>query len=210
MPCWGCIGPTLTTHKVANVFKYSHPYKVNMYMVDDEANSTCSDLAAWESANWFWSVPKFSDPAVVQGQYGAPGMPKIVVLGGTGHYVYAILNNMVDSLELTNAINDAISGVIPAPIPNSVPQAGNAPHVTLCPNPANNRLSLNCDLVFASDVRIDIFDAVGTHVKTMIKESQPAAHRTLTVDTEDLSSGNYFLKLQTGDSRQTLKFTINK
>jgi hypothetical protein len=115
MPCGACVGPSLTAQNVVNSFDITHPGRVHLYLVDDFANTNCTSLGSWATSNHITNAVKFSDASIDMTDYGIPGMPKIVVTGGTDHHVFLNVNGTVDPTELqdsiTSALNSFTSGV---------------------------------------------------------------------------------------------------
>jgi len=67
------------------------------------------------------------------------------------------------------------------------------------PNPFNPETSIKFALKEAGNVRIDVFNIKGQHVKTLINEHLEAAHHSVVWDGKDtngvnVSSGVYFYK----------------
>lgn len=61
------------------------------------------------------------------------------------------------------------------------------------PNPANNAFQINLDLANATEVRMDLYNALGQSVKSI---TQVIANQgSINVDTRDLSAGTYILRV---------------
>lgn len=203
MPCGACTGPTNTAKTVVNSYASSHPGKVRLYIADDDAATSCPSLTGWGSGNGFSGITTFATTSFVQSQYGAPGMPKIVVLGGSDHHVYLNQNNTLSSTALQTAVNNAIAATTA-----SVQQVKTDMQVSLYPNPAKDEITLSYNLATASDVKMDIYNLIGVKVKTITKERTTAGEQNVVVDLKGLSNGIYFVKLNAGGSQQSVKFTI--
>lgn len=208
MPCDGCITPSLNVGSVVSSFAASNPGKVGMYLVDDDGATTCSTLSGWRNSHGIGLVTTFSSPDVVQTQYGTPGMPKVVVLGGTGHYVYFNENYDIDTVKMRKAINDAIAGVVPAPTQVTKPDA--AITANLFPNPAQDKLLLTYDLPSATDITVTIYSETGSRIKIIQAGKQSSGRRELPVNVSDLANGNYVIKLQAGGAEQAFNFVVAK
>lgn len=82
--------------------------------------------------------------------------------------------------------------------------------ITLFPNPANQKFTLEYELIKSANVLIELFDVVGHKVKTIssnyFEEKEKHSH---SVNIEDLSAGVYFVKLKINDSETTIKLIIN-
>src|SRR5262245_353846 len=83
MPCGTCTSPALTSYNVVQSFQASYPNQVYFYLIDDYANTTCTSLNSWGTsigAPPSSSSLRFSNAAIDMTNYGATGMPKIVVV----------------------------------------------------------------------------------------------------------------------------------
>ena len=75
------------------------------------------------------------------------------------------------------------------------------------PNPFNPETVIRFDLAQAGDVRLEVFNAAGQRVSTLVSESLPAgAHQVMWRGADEsgraVSSGVYFYRLQAGDQKQ--------
>ncbi len=203
MPCGACIGPSQSALSTVQSYASSHPGKVIYYVIDDDAFTSCNSLSNWANNNGLSGVTLFSDPSVIQAPYGNGGMPKIVVLGGTNHKVYYTENGGINTTNLTNAINSAISGA------TGVMEEVRADfRLKVYPNPAVDKLAFNYSLTQKAEVSFDIYNLVGAKVKSMgIEKLSAGAHENV-INIESLNNGIYFLKMRGGEYSQSVKFTI--
>jgi len=107
MPCSTCITDPLAALNIVEEYATSHPGRVVFYLVDDYANTDCTNLSGWANFYGMDDAIKFSDPSIKMSDYGVDGMPKIVVLGGSNHQVY--FNENRSSEGVREAINKALS-----------------------------------------------------------------------------------------------------
>lgn len=78
------------------------------------------------------------------------------------------------------------------------------------PNPFNASTIISYSLPEAADVRIDIFDILGKHVKSLLhKELPPGLHQTIWRPA-NVSSGAYFYRLQIDNNIKTKKMLLLK
>ncbi len=204
MPCATCITDPLTAYYDVQSFATSHPGQVIFYMADDYANTSCSSLASWAANNGMGSCTKFSDAAVNMGDYGQPGMPKIVVLGGTDHKVYYNQNSSSQGIDL--AINQALADLATGVKGNSI-----APlEINTFPNPANNLLNISFKIDQATNINIEIYNLLGIKVIShKVNSFMGTGLYSEKIDISKLSNGTYFLKINTTYSKRTLKFTVS-
>lgn len=108
------------------------------------------------------------------------------------------------------------SGWREPPTPEAV---GSAPRETVLrdarPNPFNPSTAVTFELAREERVRLDIFDAHGRRVRTLLDERRPAgAHRVSWNGTGDsgeaVASGVYFLRMYAGDYSATRKLVLLK
>ncbi|MBC7383247.1 MAG: T9SS type A sorting domain-containing protein [Bacteroidia bacterium] len=202
MPCGSCIGPSQSALATVQNFASSHPGKVVFYLADDVANTSCSSLSAWATNNGMGSIPAFSSGSVTETPYGSGGMPKIVVLGGTNHSVYFTQNGGVNSINLTNAINSALTATGISEVKKVDLQ------VKIFPNPAIDKLSVNYILTQTSEVNFEIYNMLGSKVKTFGEGKHTFGKQESQLDFGALTNGIYFLKIEAGSASQIIKFTI--
>jgi glycosidase len=81
------------------------------------------------------------------------------------------------------------------------------------PNPFNPRVELSYSLPLPGHVRLDVYDAAGRHLVTLLDEDRPAGAGKATWDGRDgrghrLSSGVYHARLTTAAQIETVKLTL--
>jgi hypothetical protein len=99
-----------------------------------------------------------------------------------------------------------------------LPPSG-APRVTalsrIYPNPLNPSTTVAFDLAEDREVRIEVYDAGGALVRTLLRAARPAGHHEMRWDGRNnagrmLGSGVYTIRLVAGNSRSTQKVVILK
>lgn len=80
--------------------------------------------------------------------------------------------------------------------------------IELYPNPATSFINLNYVLTMQSDVHVSVIDLQGRTVKTIVNENQVNGAYTNKVDLEGLNKGIYFIKVQTDNKVETLRFIV--
>ncbi len=78
------------------------------------------------------------------------------------------------------------------------------------PNPFNPVTRVTYSIATAGNVRIDLYDARGAHVKSLINEEQPAGKHEFVIDGADLASGVYFYTMTFADHSMTKKLVLMK
>ena len=204
-PCGTCIAPSLSAQSTVQGYATSNPGKVLFYISDDQANTPCATLSSWAATNGLGSVPDFSDVSFKESDYGAVAMPKIVVLAGANHQATFTSNGSLNTTNLQNAINNAIATLA---VPKNKMEGFN---ITLFPNPAKEKVSLNYSLQQSADVSVDIYNIIGNKVLSVFKEKQPSGRNSLVINiSNNISNGIYFLKLNAGESSESFKFIVDK
>ena len=191
MPCGACTGPTLTTFNVVQSYTSSHPGIVNMYLVDDYANTSCSSLDSWKNSIGV-SATSFSNSSISMTDYGSTGMPKIVVIGGGNHTVFYNANNTVNATALQAAIDDALS------VAGIGEQNKFATSLTVSPNPATDKALIKFSLAESDEVQIQLYNLQGKLVKEIFSGRLNGGENELKLNTGNLAAGTYLLKAGNG------------
>ena len=119
MPCEFCVDGTMAAWNAAQSFAVSNPGKVLFYLVDDFGDNTCADLSNWTVTNNVAGGSPISfnniGKPINMNDYGSGGMPKVVVVGGSSHYVYFNENFSATDNEvaITSAIAQGLTGAAP-------------------------------------------------------------------------------------------------
>lgn len=199
MPCPGCITGATQAFDAVQSFQTAYPNKVYFYMVDDYANTTCTNLGSWASSNGMHDAILFSDASISMSDYGVNGMPKVVVLGGTNHEVFYNENNEdITQPDITNAITTAL-GVA------HLQQNENSTHIELSPNPAKDMLSIKGEMFDDKQVKYFIYDEQGKEV--FAAETNFVSDKA-DINVESLKNGVYFLSINSNDTPTSIKFVI--
>jgi endonuclease/exonuclease/phosphatase family metal-dependent hydrolase len=82
--------------------------------------------------------------------------------------------------------------------------------LTAYPNPFNAAANIAFSLTEPSDARIDIYDCLGRHIRTLIDSHLQTGSYTVQFDGSDMSSGVYFLKLTTDTGHRVEKLNLLK
>ncbi len=76
------------------------------------------------------------------------------------------------------------------------------------PNPATEQVIIDMGIPGSADVKVDIFDLSGNHVKSVLNQYMKAGYYTLTVDVSDLRQGMYVYRLFYGRDVKTSTLII--
>ena len=116
----------------------------------------------------------------------------------------------LESAELNDGrIEALVAGVSPVAKPQTTALHGN------WPNPFNPETTIRFDLAQAEQVQLEVYDALGQKVATLVSESLPAGtHQVLwrgrTASGNAVSSGVYYYRLQAGEHLQTHRMLLLK
>ncbi|HTF04279.1 MAG TPA: T9SS type A sorting domain-containing protein, partial [Bacteroidia bacterium] len=84
-----------------------------------------------------------------------------------------------------------------------------AASVNCFPNPANEKTNLSFTLTAASEVTIEVFDALGNRVESISNNGQLAAGtHTQVISTENYAAGMYFVTVTTGETVITRRMSV--
>jgi Secretion system C-terminal sorting domain len=206
MPCGSCISPSLTAYNIVQSYASSNPGRVKLYLCDDVGTTACSSLSSWAATNSISPDAVFSNTSVVESAYGSGGMPKIVVVGGASHTVYFNQYGSAagNATAITNAINNALNAS------TGITDASSAsPVFNLFPNPAGKLSSLTFTLKEISKVNIEVYDMTGQKVSDVFSGTLSAGVNTIPVSTAKLPNGIYFVKINTADKSQVVRFIVS-
>lgn len=78
------------------------------------------------------------------------------------------------------------------------------------PNPFNARTTISYEIPIASNVRIEIFDILGRKLETLVNHNHLPGSYSIVWNAQELPSGVYLYKIQTGDFSQTRKCLLIK
>jgi len=206
MPCGACAGPATTAYNTVQNFQATHPDKVYLYLVDDYANTNCSALNNWANGLGItqnaWSL-RFSNPAIDMMDYGSTGMPKTVVVGGSGHSVYYNVNNTISQSALQNAINTALSAT-------GVGETAGVMPLTIFPNPSSATATVRYSLPQSSDINISLFDLQGKLIKEIYSGRSNAGNNEISFSTNEYPANTYLLKISDGHRVSVENLTIGR
>ncbi|MDP2983924.1 MAG: T9SS type A sorting domain-containing protein, partial [Candidatus Latescibacter sp.] len=78
------------------------------------------------------------------------------------------------------------------------------------PNPFNPATSISFTLAKAGKVTVDIFNAAGQKVDTVVNTTMNAGNHSATWNASRFSAGVYFYTVTSGDFSRTMKMTLLK
>lgn len=88
--------------------------------------------------------------------------------------------------------------------------ADNAGIGSIAPNPVRERTTIPFALVNGAQVKIDLFNSAGDHVKSLVDNRYVAGKYSVDLTTDGLANGVYLVRMITGDQVYTSKITVSK
>ncbi len=207
MPCSVCGPPLLSVHNEVLNYAISNPGLVEFWMFDDFSNTDCVTLKTWCTSNGINSATFFSDNAMNMQDFGGIGMPKVVVLGCTSHYVYYIGNNSFTGAEVGAAINAAMADQANGCILSLNEELDS--DLILYPNPANKTIHLSSDKMNQLE-SISIFSTCGSLLSELDKDEIVGTSTETTIDVSQLAEGSYLLRLNYMNSVEIRRVLIER
>jgi len=198
MPCGPCETYSLPAYSAVQSFATSHPGRVHFYIADDYGTTACGTLNNFASNMPISTI--FSSTDVIMTDYSdlGTGMPKVVVLAGSDHHIYYNKNDAaIKFTGVQGAINDALNA------PLAIEQAEeNHFKLLTFPNPVNNILNVSYDKGKSETITFSVIDVLG---KIVIQGNK----LTTSIDVSSLNNGNYFLKVSSETSSESIPFLVN-
>lgn len=205
MPCSSCISGALAAQSACNAYASSNPGQVLYYCVDDYANTSCSTLSGWCTTNGVNPTAKFSNAAINMSNYGSAGMPKVVVLGDVNHTVYYNQNNAAIT---TSGIQAAIGNALAAIATGVQNIDGPLFQAQLFPNPVDESATLSLNLAADAKVSVLLTNLLGEKMGTLFTGNLPQGRQSISIKTDDLAGGNYFITISGGGASSKLKLVV--
>ena len=206
MPCTGCATFSKYAYDAVDLFATSHPGRVHFYMVDDYANTTCSNLIVWGNNYNMPNSNFFSSADIDMYDYGTAGMPKVAVLGGIDHTVYYNTNNSQINF---NGVQTAITNALVTPL--AIEQsADNDFEILSYPNPVNNVLNVSYSNIKSTIINFTIVDVLGKVVLKIEDNSSSSTEKSIkSINVSTLNDGNYFLKISSEIVEESIPFVVS-
>jgi hypothetical protein len=78
------------------------------------------------------------------------------------------------------------------------------------PNPFNPSTHISFHLIASADVRVDVYNTLGQHVRTLLNKNMTPGRHMVHFDAGDLASGVYLYRMKAGDFQQIKKMVFIK
>ena len=202
MPCFSCSYYGSGAYDAVQTFTETHPGKVEFYLTDDYANTSCSSISNWGTTNSMENHIAFSSSAINMSDYGTDGMPKVVVLAGNDHTVLYNKNN--GSINYDDVLEAITTGL------NSVGLNDNETvNYTLAvfPNPNNGLFSI--EFQAQENTKLEVFTVLGEKVVDVnIEGCTPNQKNKIEIDLSNQAQGLYLVNLSNGTRNESQIITI--
>jgi hypothetical protein len=156
--------------------------------------------------------------AIVPSFTGAAGSLPATMTNGT-NYTYTFntaldpswnKNNLRYAVLLLDNSTGNVLNSASTTYPEAVKDVELNNNVNIYPNPATDYLNVSFELNHSSNVQVQIIDALGQVVNQVANNTMESGVQNLNVNTANLTSGVYFVKIQTENNSLVQKFTIAK
>ncbi len=206
MPCGACIAPSLTAYNIAVSYEGLNPGRILYFLVDDNGDTDCSVITNWGLTNGIGpDLNVFSSTDISMSDYGAAGMPKIVVLGGTEHLVYFNKNGAAagDVEDLEQAIVDALNSDVTGLVTNNINS-----NIDVSAVISSEGIQLNYELPYSGFISYQVINAQGQIVKSPVSIFESEGIHESTINVEIVAGGIYFLRFVFGTEVKVIKFIM--
>ncbi|MBI2258439.1 MAG: T9SS type A sorting domain-containing protein [Flavobacteriia bacterium] len=202
MPCSSCASPLLEVNNSVINFAISHPNKVEFWLADDFANTSCSSLTTWSMNTGLSMAIEFSTSAINMDDFGSYGMPKAVVIGCNGK-VYYNVNTTPNESGVTAAVNEAFNE-INAGCLNSI-QENSISQSFVFPNPTiKNSITVS----WIESLKVDNIQLINIDGKIIKNSPVTLNTKNIDLDLNDLQSGVYQIYLMEAGRVKDIKKCI--
>ncbi|GAB4321289.1 MAG: hypothetical protein Kow0074_12150 [Candidatus Zixiibacteriota bacterium] len=205
---------SIGSHDVAGVASLGAPFGTIQYY-SNPANGKLA-LTPDEKLNAF--LAPSTEPDLFPGDVFAVVCTAPIDLGPSQTASIALVMVAVDSPDdLAAAINDARRNWQQiTDVGDDEGEAGSLPRTYLAqnyPNPFNPETVIGYALGSSGNVRLDVFNVLGQHVRTLVDGWNPAGQMTVVWDGRDdqghlLASGVYLYRLRTNNASETRKMVL--
>ena len=208
MPCAGCVAPSLEAYYAVQSFNTSHAGRVHFYIASDDGQDACSSFNNWGADNDMPLNTTFNSEDLDMEDYDTPGMPKVVVLGGSQHTIF--YNQNPNSLTPTfSGVQNAIVDALAAPL--AIDQSLiNKFEISTYPNPVNNVLNITYSKIQAIRINFSIVDILGKVVLSSEENLSYSINPSIkSINVSALNNGNYFLEISSESILESIPFLVS-
>jgi len=189
MTCSSCIAAGHAIESMMTDLEIQYPGKVRLYQIAYTNSYTCTTMQGFKNTNSFSSTV-FTQGASLVAYYGGFGMPTVAIAAGMNHDV--LLSNVGfgpgDTAQAGTAIRAFFTTLTAPELPVSVSS------FTSFPNPGNDFVTVQMNLIKNASVKVQIVDLSGKIVKEFFTENMNSGVMEKKIDVSSISPGFYMLK----------------
>ena len=205
MPCATCAAPLLSVHNTALEYEISHPGKVEYWVADDYAETSCQTVKDWSENNGISNATFFSTDSLDMYDFGSTGMPKVVVLGCENGKVYYNVNDFPNGQGAKTAIDDALKDINSGCKKASTHDVEGKEGSSVYPNPVTDQITIRMSEQTSNQVlTVEIVSAQGAIVKELDVENTSSP--SVDVPVSDLTPGLYYARIIGSNDSEVISF----
>jgi len=164
-----------------------------------------------ETLSFTWNATNVSGTVVPDGTYYVWMQMTSSNTNGTAIYVEFTKGPAEQTLTPANSGNYSAMALHWMPSNAGISETESTNLFSISPNPVNASSKLSYSLSELTDVTITMYDMSGKLVDVLLDQNQPAGCYSLSLSSLDkLKSGVYFVTMNTGKARQTIKILMTK
>jgi hypothetical protein len=172
---------------------------VNSLVIDGSSNiwiGTGYGLAKCDTSGTIWTVYYTSNSGLLDNYISS------IAIDGNGNKWIGTIQGGLTAFNETGIITKIVK------LNNNLP--GNFILSQNYPNPFNPTTIINYSIPKSGLVTIKIYDILGREVRTLVNEEKTAGNYSVQFTGNNLSSGIYFYRMQSGNFSQTKKLILLK
>lgn len=202
--CGTCPPVAQKIQTMANNIMNTYPGMVKGYAFPFQNSTTCTYSSSWVTNNNLPMYAPMDSGAVPVAYYGGFGMPTVVLLGGADHRV--MFSTMSFLTGDTAIMRDSILNLLGPASVNNMNSAVSS--VNLFPNPVNEQVNVELNIVQSSVVTIEVVNVLGEVVNSVYSAATAPGILRKEIATAELANGTYFVRITDGENIQNQKFTV--
>jgi hypothetical protein len=168
---------------------------------------TGSTINAHQTENIVWNATNVNAAVVPDGDYKLWIQMAWANANGPTYSIPFTKGANAVNLNPANQTNFTNMSLVWTPNTTSINEINAVKLFSIYPNPINNQSKINYNLKENSDVTISLIDINGKLVKVLTDENQKAGSYSLQIN-NDLKSGVYFVKMNTGKAQFTERIVV--
>lgn len=203
--CGTCPPRAAAIQTMVNNILGQYPGMVTGYAYPYQNSTTCTYSASWVTNNNLTFYAPMDSGATQVAYYGGFGMPTVVLLGGTDHRV--MFSTLTFSYSDTTLMHDSIVALLgPAGINDPAPAVKS---VKAYPNPSNDMLQVEVDMLAAGKLKLEVVNLLGETVAEVYEGQNGTGIFRREISTAGLSNGMYYLRVISEGRSENYSFSVS-